>query len=74
MAVYISEYTCGEVDNKKGINILDMVFLISFKYKSGPTPDPVIAAEVNGDELINILDIVYLINYKYKEGPEPVCP
>ena len=54
--------------------MLDIVFLINYKYKSGPAPDPLESADVNHDLDINILDIVYLINYKYKGGPEPDCP
>ena len=67
-------YQCGDLDGKLGTNILDIVYLINYKYKFGPRPvcDPVtICADVNSDLLINILDIVFLINYKYKDGPEP---
>ena len=67
-------YICGDVNHDELINILDIVYLINYKYKEGPDPISMNAADVNSDELINILDIVYLINYKYKEGPDPVCP
>ncbi len=70
----MAPYICGDIDASPGINILDIVFLINYKYKSGPEPIPLVAADVNGDMLVNILDIVYLINYKYKSGPEPNCP
>ncbi len=66
-------YTCADVDGEPGINILDIVFLLNYKYKGGPAPDPLIAGEIDGIPPINILDIVYLINYKYKSGAEPVC-
>ncbi len=69
----LCDYVCGDLDDDKLINILDIVYLINFKYKSGPAPDPLESADVNNDMLINILDIVYLINYKYKDGPEPAC-
>ena len=67
-------YICGDVDGLEGINILDIVFIINYKYKSGPEPDPMVAADVDGIPPVNILDIVYLINYKYKSGPDPACP
>ncbi len=67
-------FICGDTDGDELINILDIVYLINYKYKSGPAPDPLESADVNNDELVNILDIVYLINFKYKEGPEPICP
>ncbi len=64
---------CGDLNDDELVNILDIVYLINYKYKEGPAPDPLESADVNSDELVNILDIVYLINYKYKDGPEPVC-
>jgi hypothetical protein len=67
------EYVCGDADGNKDINILDIVFLINYKYKGGPAPNPEVAADVDSDGNVNILDIVYLINYKYKSGPAPNC-
>lgn len=64
---------CGDANNEGHVNILDIVFLINYKYKDGPEPVSINLADVNGDELVNILDIVYLINYKYKNGPGPAC-
>ena len=63
----------GEVDAIPPINILDIVYLINYKYKNGPTPIPYefCNGDPNHDCAVNILDIVYLINYKYKNGPEP---
>lgn len=66
-------FLCGDADNSGSINILDIVYIIEYKYKDGPPPLYLQSAEVNGDGSINILDIVYLIEYKYKEGPAPVC-
>ena len=72
-AVAFTTYICGDADDNEVINILDIVYLINYKYKGGPPPEPMDVVDVNNDELINILDIVYLINYKYKDGPDPVC-
>jgi len=77
MCVNDQDYICGDVDGVEGITILDVVYLINYKYKDGPDPfcSPVEScADVNSDGTISILDVVYIINYKYKGGPEPNCP
>ena len=63
----------GETDGLLLINILDIVYLINYKYKEGPAPIPyaLCSGDTNRDCVINILDIVLLINFKYKEGPAP---
>jgi len=67
-------FTCGDVNRDGNIDILDIVYLINFKYKAGPQPEPMESGDVNNDLVINILDVVYLINFKYKSGPAPNCP
>ncbi len=63
---------CGDVNDDEAVNILDIVYLINYKFKGGPAPAPVMGpGDVNQDGTINILDIVYLINYKFKGGPAP---
>ncbi|GEM_PF-1163087 len=65
---------CGDVVCDGTVNILDIVFLVNYKFKSGEPPCSMYLADVNNDAAVNILDIVYLINYKFKSGPEPNCP
>lgn len=74
--IFIEEYFsyCGNVDGMAGINILDVVFIINYKYKSGPAPDPLNLADIDGIAPVNILDIVHLINFIYKDGSNPACP
>lgn len=64
---------CGDVNNDNLINLLDILFLIDYKYKNGPAPDPLLEADVDLNGVVNLLDILYLIDYKYKEGPDPDC-
>lgn len=66
--------TCGEIDGNEGLNILDVVYLINYKYKGGPEPFNMNMADVdNCSGAINILDVVYFINWKYKGGPDLSC-
>lgn len=67
-------YVCGDVNGDGNINILDVTALISYLYKSGPTPDPIQAADANGNGAVNLLDVTHLINYLYKGGSAPICP
>jgi len=67
-------FNCGDVDGKPGINILDVIFLINYKYKDGRlAPSPLVLGNADGILPINILDVVYLIDNIYKDGPEPFC-
>ena len=65
---------CGDCQVDKKVNLLDIVYLINYKYKDGPPPVPLDHGDVNSDGNVNILDIISIINYKYKNGPAPVCP
>ncbi len=61
----------GDANNDGNVDILDVVFLINYKYKSGTAPIVPTLADPNNDCNIDILDVVYIVNYKYKDGPEP---
>jgi len=61
----------GDANKDGNVNILDVVFIINYKYKNGTAPPTPELADPNNDCEIDILDIVYIINYKYKNGPEP---
>jgi len=65
-------YIPGDADGDFNVNIIDVIYIINWKYKNGPkTPGARWRANVNADDDYNILDIVYLINALYKEGPAP---
>jgi hypothetical protein len=65
---------CGDADNDGIVNLLDIVYLIDWKYKSGPAPVFEESCDVNSDSTVDILDIIYMIDFKFKGGPAPVCP
>ncbi|MBN2226149.1 MAG: hypothetical protein JW763_02175 [candidate division Zixibacteria bacterium] len=72
-------FICGDVNDDAAINLLDILFLISYIYGNpqGPAPDPIASGDVNGgDGAVNLLDILYLISYIYGSptGPAPDCP
>lgn len=64
---------CGDANGNETLNILDIVYIISYIYKNGPAPIPYeCAGDANGNSDVNILDITYLIAFLYKSGPPPV--
>ncbi len=69
----ICEFICGDINNDSNVDILDIVYLINYKYKAGSEPISMFDADVNSDGNVDILDIVFLINFKYKAGPPPNC-
>jgi len=68
------EYLRGDANQDGIINVGDIVYLVSYLYKNGPTPSPVWVGDCNCDEIVNVGDIVYLVSYLYKGGPAPGCP
>ncbi len=67
-------FVCGDADNDGKVDVLDIIYLISFKFKGGTPPELMIACDVNSDGNVDVLDIIYLITYKFKGGPAPDCP
>jgi uncharacterized repeat protein (TIGR01451 family) len=58
--------------NKDGkITVADIVYLINYLFKGGPTPVPIQSGDVNCDGKTTVSDVVYLINYLFKGGPPP---
>jgi hypothetical protein len=64
----------GDANGDEEVNVGDVVYVVSYLYKSGPAPDPIWVGDCNCDEIVNVGDIVYLVSYLYKGGPPPGCP
>ncbi len=71
-------FICGDVNRDLTINLIDILYLIDYKYGSPPgsAPNPMESGDVNADGNVNLIDILYMIDYKYgtPPGPEPNCP
>jgi hypothetical protein len=63
----------GDVNTNGVIDIGDVVYLITFLYKSGSPPNPLLAGDVNCSGAVELGDVVFLITYLYKNGPPPPC-
>ena len=64
-------YLCGDCNRDGLVELGDVVHLISYLYKSGPAPVPLLAGDCNCDEEVQLGDVVYLISYLYKSGDAP---
>jgi len=61
----------GDANGDSKVSVSDVVYIINYLLKGGPTPSPLDKANTNCDGAISITDIVYLINYLFKSGPPP---
>ncbi len=69
-----SNFTCGDVNGDSNVDVLDIIYLINFKFKGGPEPVIMDAANVDGNGTVDVLDIIYFIAFKFKDGPDLNCP
>ena len=65
------QFMNGDANRDDSVNLLDILYLISYLYDTppGPAPYPVTAGEGNCDNNLNLLDILYLIDYLYGDPP-----
>lgn len=64
-------FKCGDANTSGNVNIADIVYLVSYLFKSGFPPAPMQSGDANSDGVVNVADIVYLISYLFKHGPQP---
>jgi len=69
----IPTYIRGDANNSGVIELGDVVYLITYLYKSGPAPVPLLTGDANCSGEVELGDVVYLISYLYKGGPPPSC-
>jgi hypothetical protein len=62
---------CGDVNASGGVDIDDVVFLISYIFAGGFAPDPISVGDVDESGGIDIDDVVYLIAFIFAGGPAP---
>lgn len=65
---------CGDVNHSGAVEAGDIVFLISYLFRSGPAPCPLLQGDVNCDGSVAAGDVVYLISYLFRGGPPPCDP
>jgi len=61
----------GDANTDNLLNLMDIIFVINYLYKSGDSPVSPEAADANYDGSVNLMDATFLVNYFYKAGPPP---
>jgi hypothetical protein len=67
------QFLRGDANNDEKVTVSDVVYLINYLFKGGPTPNPLQSGDANCDGQVTVSDVVYLINYLFKGGPPPAC-
>jgi len=62
----------GDTNSNGEVNIGDAVFVITYIFRGGPAPDPIVVGDTNGDCKVNVGDAVFLVTYIFRSGPPPV--
>ena len=65
-------HASGDANGDGHINLADAIFIVSYAFRDGPSPETIWQGDANGDQLMNVGDAVYLINYIFRGGPPPV--
>ena len=66
---------CGDISaDGTATDLADLIYLVNFIFKSGPTSIYPPAADINGQAGLTSADIIYGVNYLFKSGPPPICP
>ncbi|HWR82634.1 MAG TPA: S8 family serine peptidase [Candidatus Deferrimicrobium sp.] len=73
MAVNWGALRCGDANLDNTINIVDLVFIVSYLFSGGEAPHRPASADVNNDEAINVVDITLLVDFLFLGGPPLVC-
>jgi hypothetical protein len=61
----------GNVNCDDRISVSDVIYIISYLFKGGPSPHPLENGDLNCDGKVTVADVLYLVNYLFKGGPPP---
>ncbi len=65
------QFLRGDTNGDRNVSLSDIVYLISYLFRQGPSPDPIQKGDTNCDGNVSLSDIVYLISYLFKQGAPP---
>jgi hypothetical protein len=64
-------FRTGDVNRSGSVTVSDVVYLVNYLFKGGPSPYLQYRGDVNCDQGVTVADVVYLVAYLFKGGPLP---
>jgi hypothetical protein len=68
----VVNFLCGDA-NEDGLHTsADIIWLVNYIFKGGPSPKPVpLAGDTNRNSLVTSADVIFLVGYVFKSGAPP---
>ena len=64
----------GDANGDGGIDISDVMYMLSHMMEGGPAPGCIDSTDSNDDGTHDISDMIFLLNYQFQGGAEPPAP
>ncbi|MCH8027454.1 MAG: dockerin type I repeat-containing protein, partial [candidate division Zixibacteria bacterium] len=58
----------GDINRNGRLDIADLVFLVDYIFRGGPSPEPIEAGDANYDGSVTVLDILVLVDHIFRGG------
>ena len=68
----VDRFVRGDANGDSRVDISDVLFMLSFVFTEGKSPDCMDAADFNNDGEVDFLDAIGNMNYLFQAGPGPV--
>jgi len=68
----VCTHRVGDVTGDGKVLLTDIIFLINYLFRSGPTPSPFCRGDANYSNSILLNDIVYIVNFVFRGGVPPI--
>ena len=70
--IYVGDPPMGDFNRDGQFDLIDVILVANYIFKSGPGANPWYLGDVNGNKAIAVEDCVYLARYVFGTGPAPV--
>jgi hypothetical protein len=73
MSILGDPFVRGDASRDGTVDLEDVVHLLNYLFKEGPSPQPLPSGDVNCDQTVDLADVVHLLNYLFRAGLPPGC-